>query len=150
MIPQLDFCWRHRLLGKLPQFENGFLHVYVYDSTLRQGKYCCVEVGTTHRDLLLYSKLDKNKTFYFYYDLLTAFCMHAPFLTFSLRKTDPLPDPLSLISFGIPTLNLGSPPHPTPLVTRAGVRGLIICTDPGLSPRGGCFGTVALDPIDTV
>lgn len=31
-----------------------------------------------------------------------------------------------------------------------GVRGLIICTDPGLSPQGGCPSTVALDRIDTV
>lgn len=51
---------------------------------------------------------------------------------------------------------LWDPPHSTlgfpPLcpVTRQGVRGLIICTDPGLSPQGGCLGTVALDPIDTV
>ncbi|KAK2822503.1 hypothetical protein Q5P01_022568 [Channa striata] len=35
-------------------------------------------------------------------------------------------------------------------ITRPGVRGLIICTDPALSPQGGCLGTVALDPIDTV
>lgn len=42
-----------------------------------------------------------------------------------------------------------SPPHHCP-VTRQGVRGLIICTDPRLSPQGGCLGTVALDPIDTL
>lgn len=40
------------------------------------------------------------------------------------------------------------PPSPCP-VTRQGVRGLIICTDPGLAPRGGCPSTDALDPIDT-
>ncbi|KAK2895185.1 hypothetical protein Q8A73_014673 [Channa argus] len=50
---------------------------------------------------------------------------------------------------------LWDPPHSTSVhppcpVMRPGVRGLIICTDPGLSPRGGCLGTVALDPIDTV
>ncbi|KAI9544614.1 hypothetical protein NQZ68_001487 [Dissostichus eleginoides] len=60
---------------------------------------------------------------------------------------DPQPDPCPLVSFGIPHTQLCPPPRP---VTRQGVRGLIICTDPGLSPRGGCLGTVALDPIDTV
>lgn len=68
---------------------------------------------------------------------------------FPFRKTDPLHDPCPWFPLGSPTLNFGSPPPPRP-VTRQGVRGLIICTDPGLSPRGGCLGTVALDPIDTV
>lgn len=67
---------------------------------------------------------------------------------FPLPKTDSLPDPCPWFPLGSPTLNFGSDP-PCP-VTRQGVRGLIICTDPGLSPRGGCLGTVALDPIDTV
>lgn len=39
------------------------------------------------------------------------------------------------------------PPSPLP-VTRRGVRGLIICSDPGLPARDGCPGSVALDPID--
>lgn len=71
-----------------------------------------------------------------------------PHLDLSSSK-DPLPDPLSPVSSGIPHTQLWVPllPHP---VTRRGVRGLIICTDPGLSPQGGCVGTVALDPIDTV
>lgn len=40
------------------------------------------------------------------------------------------------------------PPPAFCSVTRQGVRGLIICTDPSLSPWGGCIGTVALNPID--
>lgn len=39
------------------------------------------------------------------------------------------------------------PPSPLP-VTRRGVRGLIICSDPGLPARDGCHASVALDPID--
>lgn len=68
-------------------------------------------------------------------------------MTFSALKVKPTAWPLSLVSFGIPHTNF-APPSPCP-VTRQGVRGLIICTDPGLAPQGGCPSTDALDPIDT-
>lgn len=80
--------------------------------------------------------------------VLLSLCRNAHIVTFSSLKDRPTARPLSPVSFGIPHTQLWVfPPSP---VTRQGVRGLIICTDPGLSPRGGCLGTVALDPIDTV
>lgn len=73
-------------------------------------------------------------------------------MTFSSLKGRPTAQVLSLVSFGIPSHSAlpSSPPPPPGPVTRQGVRSLIICTDPGLSPQGGCLGTVALNPIDTV
>lgn len=52
------------------------------------------------------------------------------------------------MSSGMPHTQLWVPPPPFP-VTRRGVRGLIICSDPGLPARDGCPSSVALDPIDT-
>lgn len=78
---------------------------------------------------------------------ILSFSKHALNVTFPLRKTDPLPNPCPYFPLGSPTLHFGFfPPCP---VTRQGVRGLIICTDPGLSPQGGCPRTVALEPADT-
>lgn len=58
------------------------------------------------------------------------------------------PTPVPSFLWDPPRSTLGFfPPCP---VTSQGVRGLIICTDPGLSPQGGCPSTVALDRIDTV
>ncbi len=81
--------------------------------------------------------------------VLLSFCKHAHIMTFSSSKDRPTArPPVTSFLWDPPHSTLGfSPPRP---VTRQGVRGLIICTDPGLSPQGGCLGTVALDPIDTV
>lgn len=82
--------------------------------------------------------------------VLLSFCKHAHIMTFSSSKDRPTArPPVPSFLWDPPHSTLGFPPPPCP-VTRQGVRGLIICTDPGLSPQGGCLGTVALDPIDTV
>lgn len=80
---------------------------------------------------------------------LLSLCRNAHIMTFSSLKDRLTAQSLSQLSSGIPHTQLWVPSPPCP-VTRQGVRGLIICTDPGLSPQGGCLGTVALDPIDTV
>lgn len=74
--------------------------------------------------------------------------MRAHSMTFSSRKDPGAPTPSRWFPLESPPTLKPPPPHRP--VTREGVRGLIICTDPGLSPQGGCLGTVALDPIDTV
>lgn len=92
----------------------------------------------------------RNKTVCMYiciHTVLLYLLRNAHIMTFSFLRDRLTPWVPSLVSFGIP--------HPQPCdapplrpVTRPGVRGLIICTDPGLSPQGGCLGKVALNPTD--
>lgn len=82
-----------------------------------------------------------------YVDTLLYVCPHRD-LSLVERQTDCM-TPCHWFPLGTPPCSTLGPPLLYP-VTRQGVRGLIICTDPGLSPQGGCLGTVALDPIDMV
>lgn len=154
-FPQLDFSWRDRLL--LSGFLIRFLHVGMSLTKTPDKESIAVWKERSLRTAmhpifkLIPSRvrLELKLTLYWMWFMLISFGMFAHIMTFSFLRDRPTArPPVPSFLWDPPRSTLGFSPLCS--VTRQGVRGLIICTDPGLSPQGGCLGTVALDPIDTV